>query len=137
MVEAKEKSGSLITAQLSLEMGKDVFAVPSDISRRNSLGCNRLIQNASAKLLLSPNDILEEYGLFPISSTKTYDTELAPKNALEKNILIILDGKTLTIDEMERSLGVASREIQIELGKMEIYGTIRRNISGQYTLLHV
>ena len=66
MVEAKEKSGSLITAQLALEMGKDVFAVPSDVSRRNSLGCNRLIQNASAKLLLSPDDILEEYGLFAI-----------------------------------------------------------------------
>lgn len=67
VVEAKEKSGSLITAQIALEMGKDVFAVPSDISRRNSLGCNRLIQNASAKLVLSPDDILDEYGLSEIA----------------------------------------------------------------------
>lgn len=38
VIEAKERSGSLITAQLALEMGKDVFAIPSDISRKNSLG---------------------------------------------------------------------------------------------------
>lgn len=60
----------------------------------------------------------------------------APENTLERNILIVLDGNTLTVDELAQSLGTDAQEIQIELGKMEIFGTIGRNISGQYSLLH-
>lgn len=137
VVEAKERSGSLITAQLALEMGKDVFAIPSDVSRRNSLGTNRLIQNASAKLLLSPDDILEEYGIS--ESTPEYlarQSATVPQNPLERNILVALDGNPLTIDALADSLRADIREIQIELGKMEILGTIARNISGQYSLNH-
>lgn len=123
IVEAKERSGSLITAQLALEMGKDVFAIPSDISRKNSLGSNRLIQNASAKLIISPDDILEEYGLTPIGSSVVSSSS----SVLERNILTILDGTSLTVDALADSLQVSVEEIQIELGKMEIFGTITRN----------
>ncbi len=132
VVEAKEKSGSLITAQLALEMGKDVFAIPSDISRRNSLGANRLIQNASAKLLLSPDDILNEYGLSLATSVAVPNSE----NSLERNILIVLDGNECTVDRLAEALRANTTEIQAELGKMEIFGTIRRNISGKYSLSH-
>lgn len=133
VVEAKERSGSLITAQLALEMGKDVFAIPSDISRKNSLGTNRLIQNASAKLLISPDDILEEYGLTPEPAHVVFS---GSGSVLERNILTILDGTTLTIDALSEMLRVRVEEIQIELGKMEIFGTITRNSLGQYTLHH-
>jgi DNA processing protein len=137
VVEAKERSGSLITAQLALEMGKDVFAVPSDISRRNSLGANRLIQNASAKLLLSPDDILDEYGLTEVSpENRARESDAGSQTPLERNILVALDGNPLSIDALADSLRSDIREIQIELGKMEILGTIARNISGQYSLHH-
>lgn len=63
VVEAKERSGSLITAHLALELGKEIFAPPSDIGRWNSLGTNRLIQKSSAKLVIGPWDILEEFGM--------------------------------------------------------------------------
>lgn len=55
VVEAKEKSGSLITVEFALEQGKDVYAVPGDITKQNSKGTNKLIQDGATPFL-SIND---------------------------------------------------------------------------------
>ncbi|MGO3733407.1 MAG: DNA-processing protein DprA [Vagococcus sp.] len=60
VVEAKQKSGTFITAQLALEEGRDVFAVPSNPMRDNSIGCLKLIQDG-AKCIWKASDILEEW----------------------------------------------------------------------------
>ncbi len=60
VVEAGERSGSLITARLAGEQGRDVFAVPGDLVSSSFLGTNNLIRNG-ATAVFSPNDILEEY----------------------------------------------------------------------------
>ncbi|MFV0556653.1 MAG: DNA-processing protein DprA [Lactovum sp.] len=60
LIEAKMRSGSLITAERALEEGRDVFAVPGSISTGNSEGCHHLIQEG-AKLVSCGQDILEEY----------------------------------------------------------------------------
>jgi DNA processing protein len=68
VVEAAQRSGSLITADQALEMSRDVFAVPGPISSPKSMGTNDLIRQG-AKLITSVQDILEEYGsLLPMKS---------------------------------------------------------------------
>lgn len=59
VIEANDKSGSLITANYALEQGKDVFAVPGNIDSRNSTGTNKLIRDG-AKIVLELGDILDE-----------------------------------------------------------------------------
>lgn len=63
VIEAKERSGSLITAQLAMEYGKEVFAIPGEIVSGQSNGCHRLIQDG-AKCVCVVEDILEELPSF-------------------------------------------------------------------------
>jgi DNA processing protein len=75
--EAGLSSGTLITAQLALEHGREVFAVPGDIDRSTSEGTNMLISSGQAKCVRCSGDILEEYfdlaavasGMTPIVKT--------------------------------------------------------------------
>lgn len=63
VIEAKEESGSLITADMALEQGKDVYALPGNVSSQLSIGCNRLIKQG-AGILISPEELLEDLGIF-------------------------------------------------------------------------
>ncbi|NBH13246.1 DNA-protecting protein DprA [Lachnospiraceae bacterium] len=79
VVEAREKSGSLITADFALEQGKDVYALPGRISDALSQGTNRLIRQG-AGIFLNVEDFLNEMHIF----TKAGDnSSLKPKNSLE------------------------------------------------------
>ncbi len=79
VIEAKEKSGSLITADMALEQGKDVYALPGPITSALSDGCNRLIQQG-ADILISPQDLLKDMGIMSDKETKNLKEN---KNLLE------------------------------------------------------
>ena len=100
VVESKERGGSLITAYLALDEGRDVFAVPGDINSPVSIGTNNLIKNSKAKLVTCGEDILDEFGWKKIDKEETIlglsDDEAKIYNSLvrEKNLdeLVIITG---------------------------------------------
>ncbi len=70
VIEAAERSGSLITARLGCELGREIFAIPGSIHHPLSRGCHQLLQQG-AKLIQSPQDILEELPKWPKTHFKS------------------------------------------------------------------
>lgn len=86
IVEAGYRSGSTITGRLGLEQGKKVFCIPRDIGISNGIGSNELIQKG-AKLVTSPQDILQEYGIYPENQDdKISACKKAPKDKAKDQI---------------------------------------------------
>ncbi len=124
IIEAKEKSGSLITAKYAKEQNKKLFAVPGSIFSSNSKGSNNLIKEG-ATMLLSTNDILEELQLSPIMS-KQY---LSSEDKEEQIIISRLKEESLDIDKIIEKTGLSPSVVATKLALMEISGTIR-NLGG-------
>jgi len=102
VVEAPASSGALITARWSLEIGRDVFALPGPIDRESSLGCNRLLRDG-AKPILEIDDILEEFGM----KRRKKSLKLSDK---EKKIFEILTSP-LHINEIAERSGMEVKEV--------------------------
>lgn len=133
IIEAGEKSGTLITAGLALEFNREVFAVPGPIYSPQSFGTNKLIQSG-AKLITSARDILEEIGM---EETEKERKEISSEetNEQEKILLKILSHEPLHIDNLARISKLETSVLSSTLSMMEIKGWIK-NIGGQnYVLL--
>ncbi|KRQ86969.1 hypothetical protein ABG79_01159 [Caloramator mitchellensis] len=128
VVEAGERSGSLITANIALEQGKDVFAVPGNIFSVNSIGTNNLIKDG-AKLVSTIEDILEEYGIV------LHNNALAGYNELELSILNKLKIGGMTVENIVESLSFASDEVLAAISKLECMGILKRTF-GNFIILN-
>jgi DNA processing protein len=124
VVEAGERSGASITANCALEQGRDVFAVPGNITSRTSIGTNRLIQHG-AKLVLRAEDILEELNMTMVAEQVA--TQLAlPATHEEAHLLQFLSDRPLHVDELSREAGMAVAQVTSTLTLMELKGMVRQ-----------
>lgn len=130
VIESREKGGSLITAFLALEEGRDVFAVPGDIFSPVSLGTNELIKKSEAKLITSGKDILEEYG-WEIGSKDSIEENNFFMSNDEKKIYEILSVEK-NLDEIILESGIKAGNLLAILMEMEIKGIVTSIAGGKY-----
>jgi len=126
VVEADEKSGSLITARLASEQNRDVFAVPGNIFSSKSMGPHKLIR-LGAKLVASAHDILDDYSKLPL----TKSASLSTTDPTHATILAVLEKHgPLNIDDIIEETTFGAPEVMGALALMEIQGHIKQMAGG-------
>jgi DNA processing protein len=133
--EAALSSGTLITAQLALEHGRDVFAVPWDIDRPTSEGANMLIATGQAKCVRCSGDILEEY--FDVESIWSGMTPIVRPSPIfnddrEKMVYEAIIWWYQTVDALLSMLEMDMTDLLMVIAMLEIWGYIRLSEMGKY-----
>lgn len=118
MVEARERSGALITADFALEEGREVLAVPGEITSALSAGTNALLP-LGATPLLAAADILQTFGLEPVDATPQAAGEL------QQRVLDALDTGPAGMDELSRRTGLSPGDLAALLAQMELAGVVQ------------
>ncbi len=142
VIEAKQKSGTLITVDMALEQGKEVYAIPGKIVDALSYGCNYLIKQG-AGVILSPKDLYCEIA----QKKNNYKPEIEGKgeqmvfltssfeNPLEQKIYGLLDSNPSSVDEIYRGISkedkITISDVQSTLIKLVMNGEIAQ-INGNY-----
>jgi DNA processing protein len=114
VVEARERSGALITADLALEEGREVLAVPGEITSALSHGTNALLRLGAVPVTCS-DDILEAIGIEPDAKP---DDEPPPGAPL--SVLAAIDGGAQTADDISRTTGLAADAVAAALTELEL-----------------
>ncbi len=146
VVEAALRSGSLITARLAAEQGKDVFAIPGPIHSAQSRGCHALIKQG-ARLVESAQDVLEEWQVdgrtrhtaentaksiaVPALPTAPGST-MAPEIVPDDDLLNTLGFAPMGLDALQARTGLDTATLQARLMELELLGQITRLPGGLF-----
>jgi DNA processing protein len=138
VVEATEKSGSLITASLAVDQGREVFAVPGEVGSSRSRGAHRLIRQG-AKLVETVDDIIEEIApqlARPSAGAGKTEARQLPQNssAAAQKVFALLQARSLQIDEIIESSGLVSAQVLGILLDLELQGYLRQLPGKVYTI---
>lgn len=125
VVEAAEKSGSLVTAKFANKFGKKVLAVPGQVTSKVAEGTNRLIKDGEAKLVSSASDIMFEMGL------GLGQIPLLIDRYISDPILSLISDEPKTVDEISRILKININELLVKLTELNLSGLVEER-GGKY-----
>ncbi len=133
VVEAKEKSWSLITASLSLDLWKDLFSVPWDIFSIYHQWTNKLIKKWEAKCVTQISDILEEYNV----QVKQIEHKniLTFSDEVEKLIYDTIARNSWNIDMLSDVLAMSPQKLLIKVSALELKWVIKKDMYWKYELV--
>ncbi len=117
VVEARERSGALITADLALEEGREVFAVPGEITSALSAGSNALLK-AGAAIATSAADVLDAFGL------AAPDPQPPVLSGAGKTVLDQIRDGPHSVDELVRAMGIDAAAVAAALTELELQGLL-------------
>ena len=132
VVEARERSGSLTTANHAANQGRDVFAVPGPITAPTSVGTNRLIRDG-AYVVLGADEICSELGL--LRESRSPPRAACDLSGLSREILSALADAPASRDELARRLGREPAEFALELVELELANRIAEDRDGRLQIV--
>ena len=125
VVEAAMRSGSLITARLALEAGREVFAIPGSIHSPQARGCNALLKQG-AKLVDSAGDILEEFSARPPGAAGRSGAAEPERPGKADPVLAALGFDPVGLDALVARTGMSAAELSARLLDLELAGRVAR-----------
>lgn len=128
VVEAALQSGSLITARLATDMGREVFAIPGSIHSPQSRGCHALIRQG-AKLVESVDDMLEELQWSTTGPTRPNSTQVP--EASDDALLSAMGHDPIGLDALQDRTGLKTAELMARLLELELLGCVGRLPGGR------
>lgn len=134
VIEAGEKSGALITADLAFNYGRELFALPGDVNNPGSIGTNKLIRDSKAKLITSVDDILIEYGHL---TKDPKETILEKKNLSfqEESVYNAILSEPSSIDILSIKTKKDVQEVISICSLLELKGYILKDEVGNYYII--
>ena len=125
VVEAAVQSGSLITARLAAEQGREVFAIPGSIHAPQARGCHALIRQG-AKLVESAQDILEDLRFTSSAATEPGTPSVEASCTTEDELLRAMGHDPVSLDALQARTGMTTAHLQARLLELELSGDVAR-----------
>lgn len=130
--EAAKKSGSLITAELALEQGRDLFVTPGSVFSEESGGTNELLRSAPHALVLSPDDVLAHYRMTAAERVREGDT--GQMTIEETTVIEALRRGEMHFEELIAETGLGASELSDILVNLELSGIAEQTGGNHYAL---
>jgi DNA processing protein len=131
VIEAGEKSGSLITAKCALEQGRDVLAVPGNVLNGRNKGGHALLRDG-AKIVETADDVLEELGFAVHPDGGRAASQEVPARPADPILTCLLPGEASDLDEIAERTGLTPARLLPRLFDLELQGLIRRAGGGRF-----
>lgn len=136
VIEARAKSGALITAHYAVEANREVFAIPGSIYSSRSAGTHQLIQSG-AQLVTQPHEVVAALTGVPLVTANSQNLLPKPQlNLAQGQIVTALETGPISIHQLLTELPFSADYVASNLTELEIMGIVRRNLDFSYSLNH-